>query len=187
MVCSSLTAASLLRLQNASDEEINQGVWGELALYDRCRSWLIDHSVVFPHADAYQLAEEGALERARLTARLEGKVRPEEEAEIKEQLDFLAECSGYDSWALIHPEGPLWFRGYARWSDQEGADLIEQLAETRGVDSFAVGHTPQQGFRIISRFDDRVFLMDTGMLRRSYDGRASRTRIRRGEKFGRST
>ena len=36
-----------------------------------------------------------------------------------------------------------------------------------------MGHTVTPSRRIVPRFDDRVFLIDTGMLSETYQGRAS--------------
>jgi hypothetical protein len=40
-----------------------------------------------------------------------------------------------------------------------------------------VGHTPQTAGRIQARFDNRVFLIDTGMLTSVYKGRPSALEI----------
>lgn len=74
-------------------------------------------------------------------------------------------------WFLNAPEGPLWFRGYARWGEAEGADLAADLVAALGVRAIVVGHTPQrEGVR--ARFGSRIFLIDTGMLTERYGGEA---------------
>ena len=70
----------------------------------------------------------------------------------------------FQEWMAVSPEGPLWFRGFSQWSDSEGTQPIEALVKAYGDVRFVVGHTVQTGGRIRSRFDGRVFLIDTGML-----------------------
>jgi hypothetical protein len=72
------------------------------------------------------------------------------------------------------PDGPLWFRGYATWSDDEGQATMPALLSSAGVQRFVVGHTVQKDGRIHVRFGGAVFLIDSGMLT-SYapGGRAS--------------
>ena len=61
------------------------------------------------------------------------------------------------------------------------AAQIQKLTEALGVARFVVGHTPQPG-QIKSRFDGKVYLIDTGMLS-SYvpGGRASALTIQDGK------
>ena len=88
----------------------------------------------------------------------------------------------YGRWLSINESGPLWFRGYAQWSDAEGAPQIEQLAKTFGVGRFVVGHTPQTGGQIVPRFNGKVYLIDTGMLSTYFKGgRASALNIQDGK------
>jgi hypothetical protein len=88
----------------------------------------------------------------------------------------------YGGWLSMHDNGPLWFRGYAQWSDGEGAPQIQRLVEAFGIVRFVVGHTPQTGAQIGSRFDGKVYLIDTGMLSSYFPGgRASALNIENGK------
>ena len=66
--------------------------------------------------------------------------------------------------ALFAPEGPLWFRGYATWTDEEGAPQVAALLKRYRARRFVSGHSPQIGGRITERFGGTMFLIDTGML-----------------------
>jgi hypothetical protein len=59
------------------------------------------------------------------------------------------------------------------WDDQERMDEMAGLLDALGVRHMVVGHTVQGAGRISSRFGDRVFLIDTGMLAGVYAGRPS--------------
>jgi len=80
----------------------------------------------------------------------------------------------WGSWTMNSPDGPLWFRDYAAWSDGEGEARMPALLSSAGVQRFVVGHTVQKDGRIHVRFGGTVFLIDSGMLN-SYAsaGRAS--------------
>ena len=82
------------------------------------------------------------------------------------------------------PDGPLWFRGYDQWTDEEGEAQIGKILEAYDAAHIAVGHTVQKGGRIRPRFGDKVFLIDTGMLSSYYPGgRASALEICGDTKF----
>ncbi|MBI3261536.1 MAG: hypothetical protein HYZ58_00120 [Acidobacteria bacterium] len=84
------------------------------------------------------------------------------------------------SW-LLDADGPLWFRGYANWTAEEGPRLIGPILRKYNARYLVVGHTPMATTRITPRFDNRVFLIDTGMLSSYYKGgRASALEIQNG-------
>jgi hypothetical protein len=66
-------------------------------------------------------------------------------------------------WLIVHKDGPLWFRGYAEWSDAEGEAYVTDILQRQGASRVVVGHSPQIG-QIAMRWNGRVFLIDTGML-----------------------
>ena len=92
----------------------------------------------------------------------------------------LKALSRFEEWALVDPDGPMWFRGFATWPDESGSTLIKNLLSRYKVEHFVVGHTPQKTARITSRFGNAVFLIDTGMLASVYAGRASALEIQNG-------
>ncbi|MFQ5818087.1 MAG: hypothetical protein ACE5H2_09075, partial [Terriglobia bacterium] len=78
---------------------------------------------------------------------------------------------GYGGWFSFHPEGPLWFRGFALWPQEVGAARVANLLANLGATHFVVGHTaPIRDGRIHTRFGGKVFLIDTGMLASHYLG-----------------
>jgi hypothetical protein len=86
-------------------------------------------------------------------------------------------------WTLYDTFGPLWFRGYGEWSDEEGEEKIEAVLQHLGASRIVVGHTqPPDPSHILPRFGGRVFLIDTGMLRGYMEnGRPSALEIRGSE------
>jgi hypothetical protein len=83
-----------------------------------------------------------------------------------------------DTWSLFDPEGPMWFRGFAMWTPEEGAPQIKTLLDQYRVAHFVAGHSVTQTRRITPRFSNAVFLIDTGMV--FADGAASALEIQDG-------
>jgi len=88
------------------------------------------------------------------------------------------------SWMQLSSDGPLWFRGYAHWSEEEGQVLVDDIVKAWNVNHIVVGHTPTRSGRIQDRFGNRVFLIDTGMVYGRYsgtNGQPSALEIKNGE------
>jgi len=57
---------------------------------------------------------------------------------------------------------------------------LQAMMSRLKIGSIVVGHTVLAGYEIRQRFDNRVFLIDTGMLRPAFGGRASALEIQDG-------
>ena len=81
--------------------------------------------------------------------------------------------------ALLNANGPLWFRGYSSWTDAEGTERMPALLKKYKVKRFVTAHTPQPSGQITMRFDNTLYLIDTGMLDGKFypNGRASALEI----------
>ena len=90
---------------------------------------------------------------------------------------------GIDSWALINPDGPLWFRGYATLVLGFGRRAGEESSKHRyKVAHFVVGHTVHGSQAYYTALRRAVFLIDTGMLSSHFTGgRASALEIQAGQ------
>ncbi|MEM6703374.1 MAG: metallophosphoesterase [Acidobacteriota bacterium] len=163
-----------------SNEEINEKVWDELARYDSCRQLLLEQGVIWETSDPLDMAREGLAEVAALRQRL---IRAPESAKepLQNTLDVLTTCTDYRDWYLVRENGPLWFRGLARWNPADGLDWLAQSLRRRGAAHFVAGHTPRRSGNIETRFEGRAILIDTGMLREVYGGRPAALEILNGE------
>ena len=84
----------------------------------------------------------------------------------------------------MRDDGPLWFRGYDQWNEEEGGPQVDKVLKAYDATHLVVGHTVQKAAHIRSRFEGKVFLIDTGMLSKYWPGgRASALEIRGGRKF----
>jgi hypothetical protein len=148
----------------ASIDALNRAVRDEIRRYDRARSHLVERGIILPF---FTLDETVAAVVAEIEALQAGRSEPADEQHV----EMLKVILGLGESVLLAGDGPLWFRGFATWTDDEGAAHVETLLSQYGANRFVTGHTVQR--RISSRFGHRVFLIDTGMLQAVYKGRAS--------------
>lgn len=149
-------------LASLTIDKINEGVRTEIKAFDAYKKYMVDEKIALPFFTLDELTD------AARTA-------------VEKKVDALKDFLGLGGWLSIHPDGPLWFRGYAQWTDAEGAPQIQRLIEAFGVSRFVVGHTPQAG-QIVPRFGGKVYLIDTGMLSSYYPGgRATALNIQDGK------
>jgi hypothetical protein len=88
----------------------------------------------------------------------------------------------YETSPLMVDEGPLWFRGFAEWPEDQFASYLQSWLQKNNAWRMVVAHTPMADGRIQSRLDGGVFLIDTGMLSEYFKGgRASALEIINGE------
>ena len=157
-------------------DTINAHIRDEIKAFDTAKQYMQDEKLILPF---FTLQEVAAVVQAELTA--ERKSRMPSDAQRQARLiQFL----GFADWLSVRVDGPLWFRGYDQWSEEEGASQLGKLLDAYKATHIVVGHTVQKGGRIRPRFGDKVFLIDTGMLASYYPGgRASALEICNEAKF----
>ncbi len=161
-------------LSSLKVKEINQRIQDEIQAFDTYTQQMVQEKLILPFFTLNEIVSSAQAEVERREAEGSGKE--------DRRLTFLKEFLAFGSWLSTHPDGPLWFRGFAQWSEEEGAEQVSQLLKTYGVKRFVVGHTPQLPVRIQMRFQGKIFLIDTGMLSSYYQGGgASALEIRDGK------
>ena len=142
-----------------------------------------DRKLVVPTASLKEVAAAALAELTRRNAAISRSGQPPEPDDIR-ALGLLQHLADIGASSLFHQDGPLWFRGYSTWTDEEGEAQMTALLATYKVRRFVTGHTPQPGGRIRPRFDGRLHLIDTGMLGGRFypEGRASALEIA-GDRF----
>lgn len=154
---------------------INDRILGEIKLFDRCKKFLLTRERILPFFTLEEMVGVARREAETLKAK-----RPLSEQD-QEVLQLLEAFLSFGGWWSVHPNGPLWFRGFAQWTEEEGPAKIDQIVAASGARQFVVGHTPQEDGWIHQRFGARVFLIDTGMLSGYYaNGRVSALEIQGG-------
>ena len=150
-------------------DAINNRIHDEIKFFDATKQYLQNEGLILPF---FNLQETNNILQAEVIAELKSHVPGNVERQAKIQ-EFLKQ----GDWLSMRVDGPLWFRGYDRWSDAEGAPQVSKVLQAYNATHLVVGHTVQAG-RIRPRFDNKVFLIDTGMLSSYYPGgRASALEI----------
>jgi hypothetical protein len=144
--------------------EINDRIHQELELFDRLKQQMIDQKVILPFFTFDEMID--AAKR---------------ELEIRKNDSTLENFLGLSGWLCIYPDGPLWFRGYAQWSDEELAAQLPALLQAYKVQRIVVGHTVMKNGTIQSRQNHGVLMIDTGLNAAVYKGgRSSALEIKDG-------
>ena len=167
-------------------EDINQRIANELRAFDRFQEYFVERGLALPFMDLEQL---GAAVAQELRA-LEPAADAGEEAAAASASDgadrhqqILREFQQRGSWLSSHPNGPLWYRGFALDEEPLLEPIVDRLLEAYDATAFVVGHTVQPGGRIHTRLGGKLFLIDTGMLSSYYEGGQAAALEIRGGKF----
>lgn len=150
-----------LEFTTDSVDNINKRVRRELAEFEDGFRWLQQHDLAAPFSTLSEIAKAAQNEWVKLDAkRKRDSLTDEDITEAK----LLVPILKIDSSALLNANGPLWFRGYSTWTEQEGSQLMPALLKKYKVKRFVTSHTPQSSGQITTRFGNTLYLIDTGML-----------------------
>jgi hypothetical protein len=149
-------------------DDINKQVASEIKRFDDFRNRMIDRKLILPFFTLREVLDVAQIEVETSTSAAnsrttDGGAGGLDALSIPDPLG-LRGLLGINSWALVNPDGPLWFRGFATWSAEVGAIQSKYLLQRYNVAHFVVGHTIMPNRRITPRFSSAVFLIDTGML-----------------------
>jgi hypothetical protein len=157
-------------------DAMNRRIHDEIKAFDASKEYLQNEKLILPFFNSQEV---NSVLQAELVAELKSRVPATNERQAKIQ-EFLK----HQDWLSVRVDGPLWFRGYDLWSEEEGAPQASKVLEAYKAKHVVVGHTVQKAGRIRPRFGNKVFLIDTGMLSSYYPGgRASALEICGDDKF----
>src|SRR5437879_5330208 len=139
---------------------INSRIRDEISAFDSCKQYMLDERLILPF---FNLQEMTAVVQAEISAEQKSKIAsvPELRAKLSQFLQF-------PDWLSVSTEGPLWFRGYDRWSEAEGSSQIDKILQSFKADHFVTGHTVQKGGTIRSRFGGKIFMIVSVVVHRLY-------------------
>jgi hypothetical protein len=161
-------------ISDVSIESMNSGIQNEIKNFDLFKKYMVDRKSILPFFDLDEMIAFANSELAEIQTRAEDKLSEDEKAHAKKLQEFLR----LRDWLSTRPDGPLWFRGYAEWNEEEGKPNVDKLLNQYHIHHFIVAHTVQPDGRIHSRFNGSIFLIDTGMLSSVFpQGRASALEI----------
>jgi hypothetical protein len=157
-------------------EQINPQIQEEIEEFDRTKQYLVSRKLILPF---FTIQEIVVAVQAQLFADRGVETPPDAENHAR-----LVRLVDFNNWLCMRDDGPLWFRGYDEWSEEEGAPQAEKVLVAYDAAHIVVGHTVQKTAHIRSRFGGKVSLIDTGMLSTYWrGGRASALEIRASGKF----
>ena len=168
----------------ATVDDINRTAAREIAAWDDTKALMVKAQIVPAFCTLPEAVEAAVAELQRIAAALQANpnVQPGDHV-TREFVEKLQALLAVGKSSLFDPEGPLWFRGFALWPDnQETVDSqLTPVLTKYGVERFVTGHTPSSTGRIVSRFSNRLILIDTGMLTTYFkNGRASALELHNG-------
>jgi len=150
-----------LEFTSDSVDTINKRVRRELTEFEDGFRWLQQHDLAAPFSTLGDIAKAAQNEWAKLDAKRKRDSLTEEDVN---EAKLLVPILKIDSSAILNANGPLWFRGYSTWTDQEGSERMPELLKKYKVKRFVTAHTPQPSGQITTRFGGTLYLIDTGML-----------------------
>ncbi len=170
----------------ATVSDVNTRAREEMARYETYLQRLVDAKLALRFFTLPEVLDVSAAELQAASAVIEAAKAKGEAPDLSgfdvALLREAQEITRMNQWSLLAGEGPLWFRGYANWAeDDTTTPKVNALLDKLGVKRIVVAHTPQKEGRIVSRFHGRVFVTDTGMLASVYQGRPSALQIRGAE------
>ncbi len=150
-----------LEFTSDSVDNINKRVRRELTEFEDGFRWLQQHDLAAAFSTLGEIVRAAQNEWIKLDAKRKRDSLTDEDIAAA---NLLVPILKIDSSALLNANGPLWFRGYATWTDQEGSQLMPALLKKYKVKRFVTAHTPQPTGQITTRFGNTLYLIDTGML-----------------------
>ncbi|HLW78403.1 MAG TPA: metallophosphoesterase, partial [Terriglobia bacterium] len=154
-------------LRFRSVDDLNGKIRSEIAGFGKLWQTLAEQQVIWRY-----MTLEDALGQARLTANvIQSGVAVEN---IRRMLDL-------PNGLLMSDHSPLWYRGLALEPEDRNEKGLDKMLSRLDAGHIVLGHTVLPGFTVTARFDHRVFLIDTGMLKSYYGGRASALEIKDGK------
>ena len=159
-------------LEFGTVRELDERVMADLTAFDAMWKALVDAGVVWRYmtfGEAVRFASEELTWR-----QTEGPVG------VFEARPAVIRLLGYKTWVTVSADGPLWYRGLAIEPEDKLASGLKAMLDRLGAAYIVSGHSVVAGKAVTTRFESRVFLIDTGMLGAVYAGRASALGIQDG-------
>ncbi len=142
--------------KGGSIEAINDAVAAELARWDEDFAFLVEAGVALEFSELTEVS--CALEQVLAPSAAD----PGSGADRERFAEIDSRFPSPSGWLSFSGDGPLWFRGYAKWGDEKSGS-VDRLLAAYGAERLVAGHTPQPG-TVASRFGGKVFLIDTAVV-----------------------
>jgi hypothetical protein len=155
-------------LQFRDIQELNQRVRSDVLTFDSLWQALSAKKIIWRYMKIEEALRQAQSEWAAL--QLRGQAEPELKEELQKFLNF-------PTWFCNSPDSPIWYRGLALEPEEKLKPGVDAMLARLRIGYIVAGHTVRPKGVITQRFDNRVFLIDTGMLKSVYAGKASALEI----------
>jgi Calcineurin-like phosphoesterase len=159
-------------LQFRDIQELNQRMHTDLATFDSLWQALSTKKIIWRYMTIEEAVHQAQGEWADIQRR--GQVEPELKDELQKFLNF-------PTWFCNSPDSPIWYRGLALEPEEKLRPGVDAMLARLKIGYIVAGHTVRPKGVITQRFGNRVFLIDTGMLKSVYAGKASALEIHDGQ------
>jgi hypothetical protein len=159
-------------LQFRQIKELNDHVHSDLANFDSLWQLLVDRDIIWRYMKLDEATRQ--VQEAWRAIQLRGQVEDPLAAQGMRRL------LGIQGWMVFLPDSPIWYRGLALQPEEDLKGSLGAMLARLKAGYIVAGHTVRPKYDIGVRFDKRVFLIDTGMLKKQYGGRASALEIQNG-------
>jgi len=171
----------LIRLHYTTSDRINRTLKTLIDRFDRLKQDLIEKGEILPFStlEEIECVVDQMVQKTQIDSSSEESIKNMAEPDRMQKI--LHDAS---TWMLSSSDSPLLFRGYATWAEKEGQAIADEIIKIWDIEHIVVGHTPSQNGEIRSRFNNRIFLIDTGMVFGLYpgiNGQPSALEIKNGE------
>jgi hypothetical protein len=159
-------------IEFATIGEVDERVKSDIAAFDALWKALVDAKVIWRYmtfAEAVRFAQEELVWR-----QAEGPVG------VFETRAPVIRLLGFKTWFMLTADGPLWYRGLATEPEDKFTGPLTTMLDRLQAKYIVAGHSVVASKMVTTRFDSRVFLIDTGMNVEAYAGRASALGIQDG-------
>jgi hypothetical protein len=140
---------------------INEKISTAIKEFDELKSYMIEKNLAEQYSSMSELISIADV----ISKAADAKQLPEKMLDvvprIKEIISYLD--SFYDVSPLMKEDGPMWFRGFADWPEEQLETYVPKWLKMNNAFRVVAAHTPQPGGRIESRLNGSIYIIDTGM------------------------
>jgi len=151
--------------------ELNQRIDSDFDTFDSIWQSLSSKKVIWRYMTIEQAVRQAQSEWEAI--QLRGQVDPDLKEDLRKLLSFA-------TWFINSPDSPIWYRGLGLEPEEKLTSGVGAMLARLKIGTIVAAHTVRPKGEISQRFGGRVFLIDTGMLKSVYGGRASALEIRDG-------
>jgi len=150
-------------------DEVNREVAKAIAAWDQATDTLVRERLLSPYATLQETGAAAVADLERIAAAIKGGKAVDDRV-TSDYVDQLQSVVRIGESPLLAGEGPMWFRGLSRNPPDETDAEVTALLRRLNVTRLVIAHTPQLPGRMTTHFDNRVVVIDTGMLSTFFKG-----------------